>query len=246
MKLFTPRNLINVGLLLVLLGVYLRATRVVPYPNMNPKYPVMQIDPKSLDAAKHFIVLISNEGLMGVGRGTGVVIDKNHVLTCAHLSPEAEQEMWIYTYPVGRVLKGKVQYSDIFKDLALIELSSPINLPYYPVFQDKIDEGEPLVVIGNILGSMRWFVTYGTYCGMDGPYILTDALIHGGNSGGPWFNYQGEIVALTDWGLTHGNKETGISGGVSAKTIHQFLQDAKHPDPLMMLFGSLKHAILSN
>lgn len=224
-------------LLLILVVGYIKWYSYKPTPDMNPRYPVIQIDPKSLESVKHFVVLISNEGLMGVGRGTGIVLNKDHVLTCAHLAPREDQEMWIYTYPVGKVLKGKVQYSDIFLDLALIKLSTPVQLPFYPRFQDNVEEGEPLVVIGNILGSMRWFVSYGTEVGRDVNFILTDALIHGGNSGGPWFNYRGEIVAITDWGLTMNGKETGISGGVSSKTIRKFLKDSKHPNALMGLFG---------
>jgi len=234
------KNTLNIGLLFLILGLGVRIGMRMPFPQLNPKYPIIQVNPKSLDQVKHFIVLISNEGLMGVSRGTGVIIDSTHVLTCAHLMPQADQEMWLYTYPTGTVLKGKVQYSEFFNDLALIKLSKPVHLPFYPRFNNQADEGSGLVVIGNTLGSMRWFVTYGTVLGVDGPYILTDALIRGGNSGGPWFNYNGEIVAITDWGLTKSNgMEEGISGGVSAKTIQKFLNNSKHPNPFAMFFGGL-------
>lgn len=233
------RRVFSLGVLLVVLGLWFKVQHLAPTPNMNPKYPVIQINPKSLESVKHFIVLISNEGLMGISRGTGVIISPNYVLTCAHLVPQEDQEMWLYTYPIGTVLKGKVQYQENYTDLALIKLNHPVKLPFYPRFQDVMDEGEPLVVIGNILGSMRWFVSYGTNCGTDVNYILTDALIHGGNSGGPWFNYRGEIVALTDWGMTSNGKEVGISGGISSKTIHQFLKNSKHPNPFLMFFQSL-------
>src|SRR4029077_23095 len=169
------KTLFNIGLLLMILGVGMRIGLRLGKPGLNPKYPVVQVNPKSLDMVKHFIVLISNEGFMGASRGTGIVIDSTHVLTCAHLIPQLDQEMWIYTYPVGTVLKGKVQYSEFFTDLALIKLSKPVHLPFYPKFQDNVEEGQGVIVIGNILGSMRWFVTYGTVGGMDGPYVLTDA-----------------------------------------------------------------------
>jgi S1-C subfamily serine protease len=231
--------LYRLGIAAMIFGVGMRIGQRFIKSELNPKYPVVQVDPKSLDMVKHFIVLISNEGLLGVSRGTGIIIDSTHVLTCNHLVPQVDQEMWIYTYPVGRVLKGRVQYSEMFTDLALIKLDHPVNLPFYPRFNDTVNEGQGVIVIGNILGSMRWFVTYGTVGGVDGPYVLTDALIRGGNSGGPWFNYHGEIVALTDWGLTHNEHEVGISGGISSKTIHSFLNHSKHPNILQMLFGGL-------
>ena len=232
-------KLFKVGLLVLLFGVLMQIHQYIRKVPMNPGYPVMQVNPKSLNNVKRFIVLISNEGLMGVSRGTGLIIDKDHVLTCGHLMPQEDQIMMIYTYPMGQVLTGKVQYAENGTDLALIKLSRPVKLPFYPRFQNHVEEGEPLVVIGNILGSMRWFVSYGTECGTDFGYILTDALIHGGNSGGPWFNYRGEVVAITDWGLEIGGKEAGISGGVSALTIQKFLQHSKHPNLLQMLFGGL-------
>src|SRR5579864_6320646 len=99
------KQVFNIGLVFLILGLGVRIGMRMPFSTLNPKYPIIQVNPKSLDQVKHFIVLISNEGLMGVSRGTGVIIDSTHVLTCAHLMPQADQEMWLYTYPTGTVLK---------------------------------------------------------------------------------------------------------------------------------------------
>ena len=204
---------------------------------LNPRYPAPYINPKALETVKDFTVLISDEGMGGVSRGTGIVLNSTQVLTCAHMLPNPGSEMWIYTHPVSVVRIGTVQYFDRFKDLALIGVTPPIVLSHYPTIQSFHEVGEPIIVVGNILGSMQWFTSYGIIANTYGGFLLTDALIHGGNSGGPWLNYQGDVIGLTDWKYELDGKDTGIGGGISGSTIKQFLNDAKHPNLLQMLFG---------
>jgi hypothetical protein len=50
----------------------------------------------------------------------------------------------------------------------------------------------------------------------------------------------GEVVALTDWTLVSHGEESGVHGGVSAKTIHEFLAEWKSPSIdriLQMMLG---------
>jgi S1-C subfamily serine protease len=195
---------------------------------------------EAISRTKSFTVLISREGFGGVGRGTGVLIDATHILTCAHMTEGPKDDLWIFPYPTGVVAKGKTVFMDRGDDLAILELDRSIPLTHYATFQDAHYDGEPITIVGNILGSMKWFVSFGIVSGEFAGYILTDGLIHGGNSGGPWINEKGEVVALTDWGLESNGVEAGISGGVSAKTIHAFLKRWKSPsmgDILQMLIG---------
>ena len=42
-------------------------------------------------------------------------------------------------------------------------------------------------------------------------FYQTNALIQGGNSGGPWVNANGELVAITSWGQGYtGNVNFGV------------------------------------
>jgi S1-C subfamily serine protease len=165
-------------------------------------------------------VLVTNEGLLGGGRGSGVLIDPTHVLTCAHMAKSPSDEFFIYTYPLGAVIKGEVEAADIYHDLLIIKLAQPVAVARFAQFEHHYMEGDPITVVGNALGSMSWLVSKGVISGTQRNFLLTDASIHPGNSGGPWFNEDGDIVALTDWGL---NGVEGISGGISAETIEYFL-----------------------
>ena len=226
-------------LLLLILGI--GGWRKTHEPKPRIKFPTTryhgyEVNRQAINKAKAFTVLISNEGFGSVGRGTGILIDSTHVLTCAHMLTGGDDDLWIYPYPVSNVVKGKPVFVGRGVDLAILELSTPVIVAHYATFMDMHYDGEPITIIGNILGSMKWFVSFGIVSGEFEGFILTDGLVHGGNSGGPWINEQGEVVALTDWGLENGKGvEEGISGGISAKTIHTFLKAWKAPSMAQVL-----------
>lgn len=188
---------------------------------------------QAIERVKGVTVLISNEGFGGVGRGTGVLIDKVHVLTCAHMVQSYEDELWIYLHD-GTMVKAKPLYGSRVSDLEILELAHAVKVPSVAIFQDKVTDGEPITIIGNALGSMRWFVSYGVISGQYRNWLLTDGFQIGGNSGGPWINEKGEIIGLAAWGLQGRNGERlGINGAISAKAIRKFLYDWKHPKLLL-------------
>lgn len=204
------------------------------------RYHGYEINRQAIARAKGFTVLISREGFGGWDRGTGVLLDATHVLTCAHLLEGPNDDLWIYPYPGDVVIKGKALLVDRHDDLAILELSRAVVVPHYAVFQEMHYDGQPITIIGNTLGSMRWFVSFGIVSGDFEGFVLTDGVLYGGNSGGPWVNEQGEVVALTDWTLLVKGGESGVHGGVSAKTIDAFLKSWKEPSVgqiLQMLLG---------
>lgn len=226
-----PRIIAVLAFLFVVDHLY--RVRHVPAPRVNvplTRYHGYELNRLAINKAKAFTVLISNEGWGGTGRGTGVLIDSMHVLTCAHMIEGAHDDTWIFPYPTGIVVKGRPVFVNTEEDLAVLELSKPVVVAHYAVFQDMHYDGEPITVVGNTKGSMKWFVTFGIISGDFENYLLTDAVLYGGNSGGPWINEQGEVVGLTDF--TFINRDGSLSeihGGVSAKTIHGFLQRWKAP-----------------
>ncbi len=204
------------------------------------RYHGYELNRKAIKQAKLWTVLISAEGFSGGGRGTGVLIDPTHVLTCAHVALIPNDEMLVYFYPGYVLAKAHTVYTDRSKDLAVLEIDIPVTSPHYATFQESVYDGEPITIIGNILGSMKWFVGYGIVSGGDGQFIYTDGLVKGGDSGGPWINEVGEIVAITDWGLQSvKGQDLGISGGVSAKAVNEFLKHWKNPSMLDILLGGL-------
>jgi hypothetical protein len=228
------RRTIRVFAVVALLGLGIAKGLTKGSPKNHVKAPTThyhgyELNRQAINRAKSFTVLISNEGFGGVGRGTGVLIDPTHVLTCAHMLEGPEDDFWIYPYPVSIVVKGRAIFASHNDDLAILELNHPVSLDHYAIFQEMHYDGEPITIIGNTMGAMRWFVSFGIVSGDWGNYVLTDGVLYGGNSGGPWINEHGEVVALTDWTLVYKNAESGVHGGVAAKTINAFLKAWKAP-----------------
>jgi S1-C subfamily serine protease len=206
------------------------------------RYHGYELNRQAINTTKSFTVLISNEGFGGVSRGTGILIDATHVLTCAHMVEGLHDDLWVFPHPIGVVAKGTPIFMDRKDDLAILELNMAVIVPHYAIFQEMHYDGEPITIIGNTMGSMKWFVSFGIVSGEFENFLLTDGVLYGGNSGGPWVNEQGEVVALTDWTLLYHGAESGVHGGVSAKTIHAFLKAWKAPNFFQLLQKAMENA----
>lgn len=188
--------------------------------------------------AQALTVLVTNEGFLGGGRGSGVLVDKNHVVTCAHMVESMKDEVFVYTYPLGKVTKAHAEYIDVGNDLMLLVLDTPVDSKNFAKFEEKTFEGEPITIVGNALGSMKWLVSRGIVAGTEREYLLTDAEINPGNSGGPWVNESGYVVAITDWGITV-PRGPGVTGGITAKKIKAMFKAYQASKNFMKMFSKL-------
>lgn len=181
---------------------------------------------KAVEQAKRQTVLISQEGFLGGVRGSGILIDPSHVLTCAHMIRGAKDEFWVYTYPLGRMIMAHPESADAEDDIAILVLESSAPFKKAPVFDEDHYDGEHIFIVGNALGSMHWYVTSGVISGDETGYMLSDAAFQHGNSGGPWIDDKGRIVGMSDWKFRGpGDSEvSGVSGAVSAHTINEFFK----------------------
>jgi S1-C subfamily serine protease len=202
--------------------------------------PSVAMNREAIRRTKAITVLISAEGFGELTRGTGILLDSTHVLTCAHVARHNNEYLWVTFSPGYLQAQAKTVYADSSADLAILEIDVPVNGAPRPVFEPNTWDGEPITIIGNALGSQKWFVTYGIVSGRNRRDLYTDGLVLGGDSGGPWINQKGEIVAISDWTLEEQRgTRTGISGGISARTVNKFLREWKHPATLLDLLKGL-------
>ena len=127
---------------------------------------------------------------------SGLIVTNNHVIEGA--------ETITVTLQDNTVLKAKVIGRDTTGDIALLKVEAKHPLPYV-AFGDSADSkvGDWVLAIGNPFG-LGGTVTAGIVSarGRDiqqGPYddfIQTDAAINRGNSGGPLFNMQGQVIGI--------------------------------------------------
>ncbi len=135
--------------------------------------------------------------------GSGFVIDPDGtILTNWHVVAGA-YDIFV-TFPDGTRLDAEVLNAARIIDLALLKVHAGHPLPAV-VWADsaKVQVGDSVLAIGNPLG-IGTSVSRGIVSALhrnisDTPYddfIQTDAAINHGNSGGPLFNMQGEVVGV--------------------------------------------------
>ncbi len=155
------------------------------------------------DLFKHFLQpeMLPDQELQSLG--SGFIIDaEGHVVTNNHVIDGAEE--------ITVTLDDDTRYdatiigTDKKTDLALLKIESDTPLPFVPFGDsDVVRVGDWVVVIGNPFG-LGGTVTTGIVsarardinAGPFDDFIQTDAAINRGNSGGPLFNLEGEVIGI--------------------------------------------------
>jgi len=135
--------------------------------------------------------------------GSGFIIDASGIIvTNNHVIKEAEDIL--VRIEGGQEYEAKVIGADPFSDLAVIKIES--NEKFIPVKfgdSDKARIGDWVIAIGNPLG-LSGTVTAGIISARNRnigmtryeDFIQTDASINQGNSGGPLFNIDGDVIGI--------------------------------------------------
>lgn len=145
----------------------------------------------------------------GQSMGSGFIIDSNgYIVTNAHVIGDGQYENITVSLIDGSTEVGEVLWYDTTLDLAIVK----INRTGLPTVEfgdsDELKVGEPAVAIGNPMTlDLERTVTQGIISGLNRsvafengtviePLIQTDASINSGNSGGPLFNAQGQVIGI--------------------------------------------------
>ncbi len=169
----------------------------------------------------------------GAGRkvtslGSGFIIDASGlIVTNNHVINEAESIT--VTLPDGTKLEATLKGRDAKTDVALLQVKSSKPLPHVS-FGDstKSRVGDWVLAIGNPFG-LGGTVTAGIISARNrdinaGPYddfIQTDASINRGNSGGPMFNMNGEVIGMNTAIYSPSGGSVGIGFAVPSAMISE-------------------------
>ncbi len=156
----------------------------------------------------------------------GYIVTNNHVIEGAD---EIEVEFFN-----GESLEAEVIGTDPKTDIALLKVES--GAPLKPVPFGDSDEaavGDWVMAMGNPLGqgfsvsagivSARNRALSGTY----DDYIQTDAAINRGNSGGPLFNMEGEVVGVNTAILSPTGGSIGIGFAMSSNVVQKVVDQLR-------------------
>jgi len=157
--------------------------------------------------------------------GSGFIIDpQGIVVTNNHVISEADEINVILND--GTKLKAELIGKDQKTDLALLRVKpeKPLKAVKFGN-SDKLRLGDWVIAIGNPFsfgGSVTAGIVSGRYRELNsGPYdnyIQTDAAINRGNSGGPLFNLDGEVIGINTAIISPSGGSIGIGFAVPSKT----------------------------
>jgi len=170
-------------------------------------------------------------GMMGQGSGffissDGYAVTNNHVV-------EGADKVEVTT-DAGKTYTAKVIGTDSRTDLALIKVDGGSDFPFAKLSEGKARIGDWVLAVGNPFG-LGGTVTAGIVSarGRDigsGPYddfIQIDAPVNKGNSGGPAFNMQGEVVGVNTAIYSPSGGSVGIAFSIPAPTVKTVIAQLK-------------------
>ncbi|GAB4389931.1 S1C family serine protease [Albidovulum sp.] len=166
------------------------------------------------------------------GVGTGFIISaKGDIVTNNHVVENADSVR--VTLADGTSLDARVVGTDPATDLALIRVDAGHDLPFV-TWGDSgaLQVGQEVIAIGNPFG-LGTTVTSGIVSALgrdihSGPfdnYIQTDAAINKGNSGGPLFDDQGQVIGINTAIFSPTGGSVGIGFAVPSDTARTVIAD---------------------
>jgi S1-C subfamily serine protease len=172
---------------------------------------------------------------------SGVAISPTRIITAGHCTAAAKSMPLFKGVAMTdgkirvRLSNGKIVLATILadsfvndgsnetaRDVALLHIEGDVKAPAVAQLgdSDSVAVGDQLAIVGNTFGELTYSFTIGVVSYVNrklslGTFIQTDTLAGPGNSGGPVFNMDGEVVGI----LTRGG------GGVSlALPINDVIQ----------------------
>ena len=161
--------------------------------------------------------------------GSGFVISEDgFIVTNNHVIEQADQIL--VEFFSGDELPAEVIGTDPNTDLALLKVEADEPLPFVPWGNsDEARVGDWVMAMGNPLGqgfsvsagivSARGRALSGSY----DDYIQTDAAINRGNSGGPLFNMDGQVIGVNTAILSPNGGSIGIGFAMSSRVAQNVI-----------------------
>ncbi len=167
--------------------------------------------------------------------GSGFIIDpEGLVVTNYHVIKDATEIK--ITLDTGSEFPAEVIGYDVKTDVALMKMKVKNKVPYVQFGNsDKARVGDAVIAIGNPFGLGRT-VTSGIISATSrsigvGPldeFLQTDAAINRGNSGGPMFNLDGEVIGVNAAIYSTSGGSIGIGFAMPSNTVKYVIEQLKN------------------
>lgn len=222
---------ILIGLvLLIVSNIGAADTRGTDFAELYAKHSPSVVTVHTVSYTKHKGMTRAAKGL-----GSGVLIENDQIITAAHVVDGAHAIEVVFTD--GERIKAEVISSVEASDVALIKLHS--SHPTAPVAvladSDQTRIGSQVFIIGSPFGISQT-LSIGHLSGRmnrgkmaDGTpieFLQTDTAINTGNSGGPMFNTDGEVIGIVSFILTKSGGFDGIGFATAVNSAQAALNSS--------------------
>lgn len=184
---------------------------------------------------RKFVVEIQADFGLVSSRGTGIIIGDGYILSNAHVVFDKKSDRGV-AYAANEILcKDASQnvyeldliYADIKKDMVLLH-SDDLSVDGVNFCAKEVETGEKVYAIGNSKGQ--------GICILDGivsdserligsdKFIMFSAPIVHGNSGGPVFNGNGEVIGIATLGR---EDALAMNYAIPVSAVNTFIEQAK-------------------
>ena len=170
----------------------------------------------------------------------GYVVTNNHVVS--------EGDKITVAMDNGDEHSAELIGTDPRTDLALLKIDGASDLPFVTFADTEARVGDWVVAVGNPYG-LGGTVTAGIISarGRDisgsqtGDFLQIDAAINRGNSGGPAFNLQGQVVGVNTAIFSPNGGSVGIGFAIPADIVKQIVNDLKDDGRVTRGFPRRQH-----
>jgi S1-C subfamily serine protease len=203
------------------------------FQRVNPSVVVVRAKGRDLVARDGTSVLVKYSEV-----GSGVLVDSDgKVLTAAHVVQIADDIT--VEFLGGESVAARVLASEVKADVALLQVSRvPAGIQPAPLGDSRqVQVGEQVFVVGAPYG-IAHTLTVGHVSGRHQPntiyaemplaeFFQTDAAINRGNSGGPMFNMQGEVIGIVSHIVSKSGGYEGLGFVVSSNMARQLMLERR-------------------
>ncbi len=196
-------------------------------PDLPPGSPLQNLFKDFLNQNKNMPRHVTSLGSGFIVDPTGFIVTNNHVIEDA--------DQITVTLNDGTSLPAKVIGRDDKTDLALLKINPRRPLPFAKLGDsDKARVGDWVMAIGNPFG-LGSTVTAGIISARNrdinaGPYddfIQTDAPINRGNSGGPLFDMDGDVIGINSAIFSPSGGSVGIGFAIPSDMVHDVIDQLR-------------------
>ena len=136
----------------------------------------------------------------GQGFGSGVIVSADGlVLTAGHVMASRFKDNYEVIFPDGTRVKAEPLGKNETVDAGMVRIVTPGPYPYAKIAQSDPLEGDWVITLGHSGGydlGRKPPVRTGRVLRRKGHQVISDAVLVGGDSGGPLFNIDGQVIGI--------------------------------------------------